>query len=412
MHRFCQYPRLSELLGREDLSPRVRVLAIGKAAWKMASVCVSKLNELGLDYEGCMLTKYGMAHGPLPGLKIMEAGHPLPDSNGLAYSASVVQWLKSIPARDSLLILLSGGASALFELLPDDMNTEDLARLNRDLLLSGKAIAEINRVRTEVSLVKGGKALRHVKSRHVHVYTVSDVEGNDPHLIGSGPFTPSERGQKTLDGWRFSLPGQVIRQHIVADNKSFCQMLASELKDQRYKVYCNDAFFSGAVGKFQDRIRSIFAQTGQRKHRLKQPFLQIWGGEIPIKVKGTGRGGRCSHLALSMAGTLSKHPSSALFCFATDGNDNIAGSGGSFSDCNTRAILRKAGIDYVAARNDNDSFTALSAIGNILPAPLISTNVNDVFVLSAGYDFEDPLPPSESYEYDIFEDHTLLGASR
>jgi len=403
MHRFCQYPQLLKLLDAEKFSPRVRVLAIGKAAWKMASLCAALLAQKGFEHDGFVLTKRGHSLGPIPSLKVLEAGHPIPDAFSLAHSARIVDWLGSIPAREDLVVLLSGGSSALFELLPENATLQELSDINSQLLKSGKSIAEINRKRRELSLLKGGKCLDLVNSKRVHVYAVSDVEGNDPQIIGSGPFTPEIPASKTLDGWRYKPPGKELRYHIVADNRSFCSQLATDLRQQGCKVYLEPSFQNSPLPKFAEQLREILRRADNPRFRLHPPFIQIFGGETPLKVTGPGTGGRCSHLALSLAATLSRYKNSALFCFATDGSDNVCGNGGSYSDSGTRVKLRYAGIELAKAKRDCDSYTALKAIHHILPAPLLATNVNDVFILSVGYDLEKPLSANSRDNFDIFE---------
>ena len=404
MHRFCQYPELQRLLASERFSPQVRVLALGKAAWKMASLSIAQLALRGIAYDGFVLTKHHHSLGELPGLKILEAGHPLPDEHGLAASAQIVNWLRGIPAKDDLLILISGGSSALFEQLPEGLDLAGLSEIQKQLLKSGKSIAEMNRERSAHSLLKGGKALQMVKSKQVRIFAVSDVEGNDPAVLGSGPFTPALPGKKIPHGWHFELPKQQVNYRIVADNRLFCSQLASDLKQQGFKAHYEEAFLNSSVAAFADVLKEILRKAHSPHFRLRPPFVSVFGGETPLKVSGPGNGGRCSHLALSLVNVLAKHPNTALFCFATDGCDNISGSGGASVDSNSRKELLGAGINTSEAKKNYDSFTALKAIHRILPSPLLATNVNDVFVLCVGYDLENPFTPNSRDEYDLFED--------
>lgn len=229
MHKFCQYPLLAQRLRSAEFGTRVRILAIGKAAWKMAAVSVKTLAERGITAEGLVLTKPELSHGPIPGLAILFGGHPLPNSDSLASGAVIAAWLKTLRAKDDLLILLSGGSSALFELLPEGSDLAKLAAENKRLLKSGKDIAAINRERSELSLVKGGKALELTKARKIQIYAVSDVEDNDPWVLGSGPFTPIEPGRQTELGWRFKLGTKSIDYSFVGDNQSFRELPRGQL---------------------------------------------------------------------------------------------------------------------------------------------------------------------------------------
>lgn len=403
MHLFCQYPELIALLQRTQFGKQVRVLAIGKAAWKMASLCGKYLNDQGLGCDGFVLTKYGHSHGLIPGLKILEAGHPLPDDNSLKHSTAIVKWLKNLPADDTLIVLLSGGGSALFEVLPKGVSLQDINTNNQILLRSGQTIAEINAERSRNSLVKAGQALNYTKSQNIHVFAVSDVAGDDPHTICSGPFTPTQLGKRTDSGWIYEAGSKHIHYQIVADNHSFCRELGLDLKQQGFKVRLDDAYYNCSLPKFTSQLKAILEKAFSPRYKLKPPFIYILGGEIPLQVRGSGKGGRCSHLALSLAYTLGKYRDTALFCFATDGNDNVTGSGGAFVDTDTRKALFKEGIGISPSLKSCDSFTALKAIHQILPSPILATNVNDVFILSVGYSFENPLANCSDGGPDIFD---------
>ncbi|HOG31705.1 MAG TPA: DUF4147 domain-containing protein [Candidatus Cloacimonadota bacterium] len=404
MHRFCQYPVLAEGLRQAELGIRVKLLAIGKAAWKMAAVSVNALAERNIKAEGLVLTKPGLSHGGIPGLAILSGGHPLPNENSLASSSRIAAWLKKLSAKDDLVILLSGGSSALFELLPEGFDLADLATEHRLLLHSGKDIAEINRGRTGLSLVKGGRALELTKARRIKVFAVSDVEGNDPQVLGSGPFTPAEPGEKTADGWRYKLGTKQIEYNIVADNQGFRELFAKDLREKGFRVLVEKSFQGCPLPKLANQIKEILRRTRSPRYRLRPPFIKILGGESPLKVSGEGLGGRCSHLALLLVRYLAKEEETALFCFATDGCDNVSSSGGAWSDSNTLAQLKAAGINLAAAIRKCDSYTALKSVNHLLPAPLLATNVNDIHVLSVGYSLQSPCPSRDWEAMDIFDE--------
>lgn len=404
MHQFCQYPRLVRELNEAQFSQRVRVLAIGKAAWKMASLSMKTLAQRGIAAEGIVLTKTGLSHGPILGFDILTGGHPLPDANSLASGEVVAAWLKKIPAGEDLLVLLSGGTSALFELLPPGSDLDQLASQHKRLLASGKDIAAINRERADLSLVKGGKALELAKARKIRIFAVSDVEGNDPWVIGSGPFTPVKPGEQTDFCWSFKLGVQTIEYRIVADNKSFRDQFAGDLSCEGFRVLVEDNFQSCPLPKLADQIKETLRRAHSPRFKLHPPFIRIMGGETPLKVTGKGLGGRCSHLALLLVRYLARYENAALFCLATDGCDNISGSGGAWADSNTHALLKETGISLSLAKKNFDSHVALKAINHLLAAPLLPTNVNDIFVLSVGYNLANPYPSKDQEALDIFDD--------
>ncbi|MDD2597324.1 MAG: glycerate-2-kinase family protein, partial [Candidatus Cloacimonetes bacterium] len=214
LRQFTRYPRLrKELQDREAKAP-LHILAIGKAAWQMASVALTALAPDMI--ESCIvLTKYGFFPGHSskfsqkesdfvayadetsailsgdpgnPKCQILEAGHPVPDENSILHTKAILKHLQNIPEHEELIILLSGGTSALFELPAPGYTLEDIIGLNRLLLGSGLDISQMNQKRRELSQVKGGKALSHIRCQIPAVYLLSDVEGNDPAIIGSGPF--------------------------------------------------------------------------------------------------------------------------------------------------------------------------------------------------------------------------------
>ena len=402
MHLFCQYPQLTELLGKQVFASRVRILAIGKAAWKMASMTALHLRQRDIPYDGYVLTRYGLSLGEIQNLEILEAGHPLPDENSIAHSGRIAAWLRSIPAGDDLVVLLSGGGSALFELLPPDMTLPQLIDAHKQLISSGSAIDEVNRKRTDMSAVKGGKALKLLACSKVHVFAVSDVPGNDPHVLASGPFTPPQKGRKQGDAWVFKSGSKKVFYHIVGDNASFTSELASDLKRQGFQVHLEAGFQDRPATGFITKLKYMLERAHRPRYKLKRPFLQVLGGETPVKVKGSGSGGRCSHIALSMASALARYKDCALFCFATDGSDNLPGSGGAMVDSKSLKQLHRQGLGMTRVLRDCDSFTALRKIHHILPSPVLVTNVNDVFVLSVGYDFDNPLSGCDDSEPDIF----------
>ena len=404
MHQFCQYPALSAELNSAPYSSSVHVLAIGKTAWKMASLTVKALQKRGIAYDGYVLTKYGHLQEEITGLIALEAGHPLPDENTLTHSSQIATWLQSIPAEEDLIVLLSGGSSALFEMIPEQISLQTLQKYYKDLICSGETIASINSKRTELSLVKGGKALELVKSNKVLVYAVSDVAHNDPQVIGSSPFTPLDGGERTEFGYLYTLENKSIDYRIVADNDMFCRLLATNLQDSGFSTHIDGTYYKCSVSRFSEYIREILRKASASRYRAKKPIIYVMGGELTLRVTAKGTGGRCSHLALSVANAVSKLPNTSFFCFATDGNDNLPGSGGAFVDSNSRILLNKAGSTITKTIKEYDSYTALSAIQHILPAPLLPTNVNDVFLLCVGYDFENPLPSDLDNEVDIFAD--------
>ena len=190
LREFSTFPELRKHLMSGSFSSRVHLLAIGKSAFPMAKVAWQILSLRNLTCDGYLLTKYGHVSGTLPGLTVLEAGHPVPDANSFRHSATIVTWLQSLPPRDTLLILLSGGGSSLFELPAAGHSAEEIISLNQRLLMGGQDIAAMNAQRSMLSGVKNGQALAYVPCHRISIFALSDVYANAPAVIASGPFTP------------------------------------------------------------------------------------------------------------------------------------------------------------------------------------------------------------------------------
>jgi len=404
MHDFCQYPQLVRELARRDFSTPVHVLAIGKAAWKMAALCSRELLKKNVEHKGFVLTKYGHSFGAIPRFKIREAGHPLPDENSLKHSAEIMNWLQRLPAKQELIILLSGGGSALFELPKAGLELAQLLEAHNSLLNSGMDIVRINRERAKLSRVKQGKALELMKSRRISIYAVSDVPGNDPHVIASAPFTPKGKAEQDDAGTLFRQGFKQIHYKVIADNLSFRQLFGRALEDTGFALKQVKEFQTKELHKFEGEIKEILRKMDNPRYRMKPPLMILWGGETPLEVQGSGIGGRCSHLALALSQALSRSSNAIMFCFATDGSDGAVRSAGAYSDSQTNDELRRAKVSRFQALHNYDSYTALKAIHQVLPAPLLNSNVNDIFLLSVGYKFDFDLCKAQfrPWEQDLF----------
>lgn len=217
IQEFSLYPLLAQALQSLGHGGNMHLLAIGKAAWQMASITLKTLGSESI-LDGYVLTKNGHTKGRLEPLQIRRAGHPVPDARSFRYTQEILGWLSDLPPQDDLIVLLSGGGSALFENVEtyDLPNTAEynaritkLTNLHEMLLGSGLDIAQMNRHRSVLSGVKAGKALRFVPCNIIHIFALSDVQGNDPRVIASGPFTGAD----------------LARYHIVGDNQSFLMQL-------------------------------------------------------------------------------------------------------------------------------------------------------------------------------------------
>lgn len=359
LKEYSEFPSLQKRLASVTHSKIVNLLAIGKSAYHMAVAATRCLKGMGIAYSGYLLTKYGNIPADLPNIHCREAGHPVPDENSVLHSKEIVNWLQSLSPDDDLIILLSGGGSALFEIPAEGYSLQDVIELNRKLLHSGLSIADMNRERTKLSKLKSGKALGYVCSKSVYCYALSDVEGNDPAVIASGPF------------YLTGVEKPCITYEIIGDSLSFRRMLAERLGKV---AHVHSGFMSDNADLAAERLAD-FAKSAAKG-------IHLFGGEAPVTVTGTGRGGRCTHLALAFALKISGYKGISLIAYATDGNDNLPGTAGAITDGETCAKLQEAGIDPRQSLLDCDSFTALGAINATILSTEYHINVNDLYILT------------------------------
>lgn len=362
---FSTYPMLQAHAAAVDANVDQYVLAIGKAASAMAKAFCDALPQKPIS--GYVLSKYDHNDYAIKELEYKEAGHPLPDENSIEHSREIVEYLLALPTGACLNILLSGGASSLFEMLPKDMSLQDFVSKSKEKLFSGIDITELNTWRSSVSMLKNGKALGFCPCEQIRVFALSDVKNNDPQIIGSGAFYSCE-----------ALATQRYSYTIIGDVASFVQALQTKLSSMGLDVNVSDRYWDIDVPDLSQEIYKSLQQN-QKTGEFK-PWLQIWIGESTLAVKGDGYGGRCTHLALQMASYLKEIPYSFFLALATDGSDGLTDTSGAWVDSSTwNDILAKA-IDPDQALNSFNSHPALQSVGKLLQWERTGTNVNEVYI--------------------------------
>jgi len=355
---FARYPKLQQEL--RNVQEPLHILAIGKAAYQMAQVAYQALGEKRL--RSCIiLTKYGFVPQESPrGFRpeILEAGHPFPDQNSLIATQHILDRLQKIPAQEELIVLLSGGSSALFEIPREPRNLEDIIALNRMLLNSGLDIAQINAKRKEYSRVKAGQALDYCAGKTLRVYLLSDVPGDDPAIIGSGPFYEEH-----------------IPHILIGNNQALVRHIAQRLRRSYPDLPIRTS------KRYVDDDAARFARALARYAQTAPTGIYLFGGECSIRPRGSGRGGRLSHLALEFAKAAAGSRKLCLSAFASDGNDNLSQSAGAIVDQDSWEKMQKAGDQPQRALDNYDSFPRLHRIGGIIPGFYTGTNVNDAIIL-------------------------------
>ena len=377
------------LTGRE-FPGRVVLVAAGKAAWQMAKAAYDCMGRR-ID-AGVVVTKYGHVMGAIDNFSLCEAGHPVPDENSFAGTQKALDLTADLKAGDTVLFLLSGGGSALFEkpLVPG----EELQDITNQLLSCGADIVEINTIRKRLSDVKGGRFARHCAPAHVFSVVLSDVLGDPLDMIASGPAAPdtSTCAQALAIAEKYGLELSADARALLAqetpkvlDNvttqingsvRELCKAAANAAEELGYEpVILTDQLACQAreAGHFLASILKTHAGAGRK-------LAFIAGGETVVKLTGTGKGGRNQELALAAAPGIDGIPGAAVFSVGSDGTDGPTDAAGGYVDHETASELRSQGVDIAQVLRDNDSYHALQKSEGLIITGPTGTNVNDVAV--------------------------------
>lgn len=370
---------------------RLVLVAAGKAAWQMAAAALAALD--GRVDGGVVITKYGHSRGELPGIRVFEAGHPVPDENSYRATQAAIDLVEPLTADDLVLFLLSGGGSALFEkpLIPG----EELAELTRRLLACGADIVEINTIRKRLSAVKGGRFAELCAPAHVFSIVLSDIIGDPLDMIASGPAYPdsstAEQAVRIAEKYELPLSSKAdallrtetpkklehVETHVTGSVRQLCAAAETTCRTLGYRPVvltaslCCEAREAG----------SFFASIAAYHQDTPASVAFIAGGETVVHVRGTGLGGRNQELALAAAQGIAGMAGTALFSLGSDGTDGPTDAAGGYVDGRTRDVLAGRGVCIADALADNDAYHALQAADGLLMTGATGTNVNDLTVL-------------------------------
>ncbi len=377
-------------LKETTLTGKIKLVAAGKAAWQMAKAASNYLGER-LE-QGIVITKYGHVRGELPRIRCCEAGHPVPDEGSFDAARKALALTENLTKDDTVLFLLSGGGSALFELplIP----AEELQDVTRQLLACGADIVEINTLRKRLSAVKGGRFAQHCAPAKVFSIILSDILGDPPDMIASGPTCPDSStcadAMEIVRRYDLSLREETKQLLMVETPKALanaqwmitgsvrelCDAAARSCRKLGYEPFfltdrlCCQAREAGSV------MASILrTHAGDGK---KLAFLA--GGETVVRLTGSGKGGRNQELALAAAEGISGLSNAALFSVGSDGTDGPTDAAGGFVDGATRQRLLEEGIHIDQVLLNNDAYHALQRTDGLIFTGPTGTNVNDVTV--------------------------------
>jgi len=383
-------------------SGRLIVLAAGKAAGSMTEVAEAAYSSATAEQlTGIAVARqgYGRATKIIP---VIEAGHPIPDAAGLEAAQQALELADSAGPNDLVLVLLSGGASANWIAPVEGLTLADKQAVTRALLRSGANIGEINAVRKHLSRIKGGRLARHARHARIVTLAISDVPGDDPAVIGSGPTVPDPTtladARAIVARYRLQMPDVVTRALADPNNESPKPNDPIFVKSE-FKLVARPAdAFRAAESEAQklgyetimlgDRIegeaRDVAAEHAACARALQKEgrrAIILSGGELTVTIRGKGRGGPNQEYALALAMALDGAPALAALAGDTDGTDGGAGSrddpAGAVIDETTLSRARSLGLDPAHFLADNDSTGFFSRLGDLVETGPTWTNVND-----------------------------------
>jgi len=369
---------------------RVFLVAAGKAAWQMAKAAK---DYLGNKIEsGVVITKYGHVKAPIDGVVCCEAGHPIPDENSFSGTLKALELVKGLEASDTVLFLLSGGGSALFE--NPLISGEELQDITSRLMACGADIVEINIIRKRLSAVKGGRFAKLCAPAHVFSIVLSDILGDPLDMIASGPACPDsstcEQAVAIAEKYSLRLSGEAkallrsetpkeltnVTTYITGSVRELCSAAAQACRERGYEpIVLTDRLCCQAreAGSFLASV--LLSHAGQGRS-----VAFIAGGETVVKLVGKGKGGRNQELALSAAEGIAGLDGAAVFSVGSDGTDGPTDAAGGYTDGDTRAELAALGLSVYGVLENNDAYNALNAVGGLVFTGPTGTNVNDVAV--------------------------------
>ena len=369
---------------------RLLLVAAGKAAWQMAKAASDCLGDR--IENGVVVTKYDHVMGPIANFTCFEAGHPVPDENSFKGTQAALDLVADLTEKDTVLFLLSGGGSALFEkpLVP----AAELQDITGQLLACGADIVEINTIRKRLSQVKGGRFAQLCWPAKVEAVVLSDILGDPLDMIASGPACPdsataedAERIRKKY-GLRMSEAAEKllgietpksldnVHTQINGSVRELCSAAGRVCEALGYPpVMLTDQLCCQAkeAGSFLASILRTHASDGK-------PMAFIAGGETVVKLTGHGKGGRNQEIALAAAAGIDGMENAAVFSVGSDGTDGPTDAAGGYADGGTAGELRALGILVDDVLKDNDAYHALQKTGGLIMTGPTGTNVNDVAV--------------------------------
>jgi glycerate 2-kinase len=391
-----------------EVAGRIHVIGFGKASKRMAEAVNSAFGDRIAG--GVVITPSD--EGYVGNVRVVKGDYPIPGENTLRSSQLLLDYLTSSVREDDLVIvLISGGGSALFEVPEEEVSLRDIAWISKELMRRGADIFELNAVRKRFSKVKGGKLLRFIKSRKVVSLIISDVVGDRLDTIASGPTAPDETTfadaynvltrygfwnelrdhmRKVIEkGLAGSLedtpkPGNSVFSKvvnvIVASNKIVLETMASRAREMNFNALVLTSMLEGEAREVGKVLASIIKSIEMHSHPIPKPAALFAGGETVVTVRGSGVGGRNQELCLSLAIAIKGMGDAVALCIGSDGIDGISPAAGAVVDGTTYYEAMSMGLNPLNYLNNNDSYTFFSKLGRAIVTGHTGTNVNDILI--------------------------------
>ncbi len=378
------------LTGKDFGSGKLVLVAAGKAAWQMTKAAYEFLG--GRIDDGVVVTKYGHVKGPIGDLQLYEAGHPVPDVNSFLGTAAALDVVSDLSEGDTVLFLLSGGGSALFEI--PLISPEELQALTNELLACGADITEINTIRKRISAVKGGKFALSCLPAEVYEIVLSDIVGDPLDMIASGPAYPDastcEDALRIAEKYQLTL-SEHARELLKTETPKELTNVTATITGSVKELVKAAAAAAAELG-YEPRVLTeeltceareagaYLASVAQSAQDADHSVAYLAGGETVVHLKGNGKGGRNQEIALSAAPGLSGLKDTVVFSVGSDGTDGPTDAAGGYVDGSTIGDFLSV-EEAIKELDNNNAYIALEKTGGLIVTGPTGTNVNDVSVL-------------------------------
>ncbi|QND58172.1 glycerate kinase type-2 family protein [Mesorhizobium huakuii] len=378
---------------------RTIVIGAGKGSAQMAAAFEKVWDG---PIEGLVVTRYGYG-ATCERIEIIEAAHPVPDAAGLEASRRLLAKVQGLTEDDLVVALISGGGSALLPSPAAGLTLADEIAVNEALLASGAPIAAMNTIRKHLSTIKGGRLAAASWPAKVVSLVVSDIPGDNPALVASGPTVPDtgsrEDALASISAYGMKLPASVMAHinspaadapnpgderfsrnevHLIASAGVSLEAAAVEAKRQGIEAVILSDAIEGEAREVGGVHAAIAREVATRNRPFSKPVLILSGGETTVTLRAKGKGGRNSEFLLAFAIGINGAENIHALAADTDGIDGSENNAGAFADGSTVSRMRAAGVDAKAMLAGNNAWTAFNAVGDLFVPGPTGTNVNDL----------------------------------